>query len=129
MKKEQMERKQGALGPDQRWSARRKREVVLRLLRDDDGDWTTLAWAAVDVGSGSVGTFVYAPLARSARLVEGETYALVARETGDYQGMTGSTDAHGVIDSESYGVISITTSEELESWSAGNGCRVNLKFQ
>jgi hypothetical protein len=35
MKKEQTERKQGALGPDQRWSARRKREVVLRLLRGE----------------------------------------------------------------------------------------------
>ena len=38
MKKEQMERKQGALGPDQRWSARRKREVVLRLLRGESLD-------------------------------------------------------------------------------------------
>ena len=35
MKKEQTEQRQGALGPEQRWSARRKREVVMRLLRGE----------------------------------------------------------------------------------------------
>ncbi|MBE7558157.1 IS3 family transposase [bacterium] len=35
MKKEKSEQKQGALLPDQRWSSRRKREVVLRLLRGE----------------------------------------------------------------------------------------------
>ena len=30
--------KQGPLGPKQRWSARRKREVVLRLLRGEPLD-------------------------------------------------------------------------------------------
>ena len=32
------ERKQGPLGPKQRWSARRKREVVVRLLRGEPLD-------------------------------------------------------------------------------------------
>lgn len=35
MSKERKEDKQGALGPKQRWSAGRKREVVLRLLQGE----------------------------------------------------------------------------------------------
>lgn len=35
MSKESKETKQGALGPNQRWSVRRKREVVLRLLHGE----------------------------------------------------------------------------------------------
>jgi transposase len=35
MSKESKEKKQGALGPKARWSARRKGEVVLRLLRGE----------------------------------------------------------------------------------------------
>lgn len=38
MKKRASGNKQGPLGPDQRWSARRKREVVLRLLRGEPLD-------------------------------------------------------------------------------------------
>jgi hypothetical protein len=38
MGKESKEKKQGALGPTERWSARRKREVVLRLLRGEPLD-------------------------------------------------------------------------------------------
>jgi hypothetical protein len=38
MGKESKEKKQGALGPNERWSARRKREVVLRLLRGEPLD-------------------------------------------------------------------------------------------
>jgi len=37
MSKEQG-KKQGPLGPKERWSARRKREVVLRLLRGEPAD-------------------------------------------------------------------------------------------
>ena len=38
MTKESKSGKQGPLGPKQRWSARRKREVVLRLLRGESLD-------------------------------------------------------------------------------------------
>ena len=38
MSKERKDEKQGALGPNQRWSVRRKREVVLRLLRGEPLD-------------------------------------------------------------------------------------------
>ena len=38
MSKEPKEEKQGPLGPSQRWSVRRKREVVLRLLRGEPLD-------------------------------------------------------------------------------------------
>lgn len=38
MSKESKEKQQGALGPKERWSARRKREVVLRLLRGEPLD-------------------------------------------------------------------------------------------
>jgi len=40
MSKESKETKQGALGPNQRWSVRRKREVVLRLLHGEPLDAT-----------------------------------------------------------------------------------------
>jgi len=35
MSKESKEKKQGSLGPNQRWSSRRKREVVLGLLQGE----------------------------------------------------------------------------------------------
>lgn len=35
MKRQKEDQKQGPLGPNQRWSSRRKREVVLRLLRGE----------------------------------------------------------------------------------------------
>jgi len=38
MSKESKQDRQGALGPKQRWSVRRKREVVLRLLRGEPLD-------------------------------------------------------------------------------------------
>lgn len=38
MSKESKEKGQGVLGPQQRWSVRRKREVVLRLLRGEPLD-------------------------------------------------------------------------------------------
>ena len=38
MSKERKEDKQGALSPNQRWSVRRKREVVLRLLHGEPLD-------------------------------------------------------------------------------------------
>ena len=38
MSKESNGEKQGALGPKQRWSVRRKRELVLRLLRGEPLD-------------------------------------------------------------------------------------------
>ena len=38
MSKERKEGKQGALSPNQRWSVRRKREVVLRLLHGEPLD-------------------------------------------------------------------------------------------
>jgi hypothetical protein len=38
MSKETKDSKQGPLGPNERWSARRKREVVLRVLRGESVD-------------------------------------------------------------------------------------------
>ncbi len=49
MHKESKGQKQGPLGPKQRWSSRRKREVVLRLLRGE----------AVDAVSREVGVEIY----------------------------------------------------------------------
>jgi transposase len=41
MTKQSKSEKQGPSGPKQRWSARRKREVVLRLLRGEPLDALT----------------------------------------------------------------------------------------
>jgi transposase len=59
------ENRQGALGPNQRWSARRKRDVVLRLLRGE----------ALDAVSREVGVEIY-------RLEAWRDQALTAMEGG-----------------------------------------------
>jgi transposase len=72
MKKEKGEERQGPLGPDQRWSARRKREVVIRLLRGEP----------LDAVSREVGVEAYRLERWRERALEGMDLALKDR-TGD----------------------------------------------
>ncbi len=62
---------QGALGPTQRWSARRKRDVVLRLLRGE----------ALDAVSREVGVEIYRLEAWRDQALTGMEGALKHRES------------------------------------------------
>ena len=67
------EKKSGGLGPGQRWSAGRKREVVLRLLRGEP----------LDVVSRDVGVEVYRLEEWQEKALEGMDAALKTRDNGD----------------------------------------------
>jgi transposase len=64
------ENKQGPLGPNQRWSARRKRDAVLRLLRGE----------ALDTVSRELGVEIYRLEAWRDRAFDGMESALKKRD-------------------------------------------------
>lgn len=65
-----MDKKQGALGPNQRWSAGRKRDVVLRLMRAE----------AIEAVSREVGVEIYRLEEWRKKALEGMETALKSRE-------------------------------------------------